>query len=161
MRYTSILLLFAVTFSLGSCCKKRVVCDKETLNIVFTGFDRSAIRNIMLKRYTKGDSVRKKAIDSATYINNTPVQVSNKPDTLAFSTYTMTTGTAFSVQYGYDYQLTITSMNKNFLITDIYEKDDRYQKVPCKDHDTKCVNGIKSYAIDYKWTESNTLYIRK
>jgi hypothetical protein len=161
LRYLSLALLLISAVLLNSCCKKRVACDKETLKIIFTGFDRSIIRNISLKRYSKGDASRAKALDSGIYVNNTPVTVTNKPDTLAFSTYSLYSGAAFSVQYGFDYILTITSFNRNFAVTDINEKDDRYQKVPCKDNNTKCSNGIKSYAIDGFWVESNTWYIRK
>ena len=162
MRYLSILLLPVLCIMLNSCCKKRVLCDKQTLNIRFTGFDRSIIRNISLKRYTKDDPERKKAIDSGTYIITTSVTVQpGKADTVALSSYTLSTGTAFSVQYGYDYVLTITSFNRSFLLKDIIDGDNRYQKVACKDNNTKCENSIKSYSIDGFWVESGTLYIRK
>ena len=138
------------------------MCDKQTLNIMFTGFDRSIIRNISLKRYMKDAPEHTKAIDSGTYIITTTVNVlPGRADTVAFSSYTLSTGTAFSVQYGYDYVLTITSFNRSFLIKDFYDGDNRYQKVPCKDNDTKCVNGIKSYSVDGFWVESDKMYIRK
>ena len=138
------------------------MCDKQPLNILFTGFDRSYIRNISLKRYMKDDPIRTKAIDSGTYIITTTVNVQpGKADTVAFSNYTLSTGAAFSVQYGYDYVLTITSVNHSYLIQNIYEGDNRYQKVKCSDNNTKCVNKIKTYSIDGFWIDSDVMYIRK
>lgn len=162
MRYLFLAALCMSVAGLSSCCKKRVSCERESLNIAFTGFDRSIVRNITLKRYVKGDTERKKALDSATYINSSNVTVvAGKPDTVWLSSYNLSTGTAFGIQYGNDYVLTITSFNRSFLIADIYEGDNRYQKVPCKDNDTKCANTIKSYSVDGFWVESNKLYIRR
>jgi hypothetical protein len=110
----------------------------------------------------KDDAVRTKALDSGIYIITTSVNVlPGKADTVAFSSYTLTTGTPVSVQYGYDYVLTITSFNRSFLLKDINEGDNRYQKVPCKDNNTKCVNKITSHSEDGFWVDSDTWYIRK
>lgn len=110
----------------------------------------------------KDDNVRTRALDSGTYIVTTSVNVQpGKADTVALSNYTLSTGTPVSVQYGYDYVLTITSFNRSFLLKDINENDGHYQKVPCKDNDTKCVTNIKSYSVDGLWVESGTLYIRR
>ncbi len=148
----------------SSCCKKRRICDGETLRIAFTGYDRSEVRNVLLKRYLRGDKIRTKALDSIQLVNNKPIStVTNKPDTSWLSDYTATAvgnGTN-AVRYGYDWVLIITSTNTGYKIADIYEGDNRYTTVPCRDGDTKCTNSIKSYSINDFWVESNTLYIPK
>ena len=156
-------LLIAVSIlALPSCCKKRTFCSNEQLKIAFTGYDRSSIRTVMLKRYMMGDKVMNKALDSAQLVNNTPLStIAGKPDTSWLSNYTITSGTLQGVTYGNDWVLYLPAINRTIRFTDIYEGDNRYTKVPCKDNDTKCVNNIKSYAIEGFWLESGTAYIKK
>lgn len=155
------LMLFATVAGLSSCCKKRTFCTTEKLNIAFAGFDRSVIRTVILKRYAKGDDKRVKALDSAILINkNVVTSIPGKPDTSWLSNYSVSSGNYTEVQYGYDWVVYLSSNNKSYLVSEIYEGDNRYEKVPCGKNDTKCTNNIKSYAIDGFWVEGNTLYIK-
>lgn len=158
------LIVSGLLAGISACCKKRAYCSHEALNIAFTGFDRSQVRTLVLKRYSIGDKERRKAIDSAQYVNNSTITTQpGKPDTSRFSSYTITTGAPLNgVVYGFDYTIYFASMNKTYSITDIKEGDNRYQIVPCKDNDTKCANSINNYAIDGFWVAgTNTLYIKK
>lgn len=150
------------SISLSSCCKKRTFCSNENLKIAFVGFDRSNIRTVILKRYMVGDKVKNKAIDSAQLVNNSAVViVAGKPDTVLLSNYSITSGSLHGVSYGNDWVLYLPAINRTLNITDIYDGDNRFVKVPCKDNETKCSNSIKSYAIEGFWVESSSLYIRK
>ncbi len=156
-----VIAVLAISVGISSCCKKRVVCDGESLNIAFTGFDRSTIRTVILKRYVRGDKERKKALDSTQLVNNRPVTVTGKPDTSWLSDYTITSAGPTSVRYGNDWVLQLTSSGQTFLIADIFEGDNRYTTAPCRDGDTKCTNNLRSYSIDGFWVESNKLYIKR
>ncbi|OSZ79598.1 hypothetical protein CAP35_15515 [Chitinophagaceae bacterium IBVUCB1] len=160
-RLTAIIVLTVLIAGLQACCKKRVVCSDEALQVVFTGFDRSTIRTIVLKRYMRGDKVRSKAIDSVQLVNNKPLTVSAKPDTSFLSDYTITTAGPTGIRYGNDWALQFTSNGQTYIIADIFNGDNRDTKVPCRDGDTKCTNNIKSYSIDGFWVESNRLFVRK
>lgn len=161
-RLINALLIAATVLVLPSCCKKRTFCSNEQLKVAFTGFDRSSIRTVILKRYTTGDKEKIKALDSAQLVNNTPVSpVVGKPDTSWLSNYTLTSGSLQGISYGNDWVVFLPAINRTFRFTDIYEADNRYVKVKCGDNDTKCVNSIKSYAIEGFWVESNTAYIKK
>lgn len=161
-RVFNALLFLATILVISSCCKKRTFCSNEKLKIAFVGFDRSAIRTVILKRYTAGDKERKKALDSSQLVNNTTLTiVPGKPDTSWLSSYTMTSGTTDGVVYGNDWVLYLPGLNRTFALTDIYQGDNRFVKVPCKDNETKCSNAVKSYSIEGFWVESSTVYIKK
>jgi len=161
-RVFNTLLIAATVVMLPSCCKKRTFCSNEQIKIAFTGYDRSSIRTVILKRYDVGDKVMNKAIDSAQLVNNTPVNVvAGKPDTSWLSSYTITSGSLQGVSYGNDWVIYLPAISKTIRFTDIYTGDNRFVKVKCGDNDTKCVNNIKSYAIEGFWVESNTAYIKK
>jgi len=161
-RVFNTLLIAAATMALPSCCKKRTFCGNEPIKVAFTGFDRSSIRTVILKRYMVGDKVKNKALDSAQLVNNTPVStIPGKPDTSWLSNYTITSGGLLNIGYGNDWVVYLPGINRTIRFTDIYVGDNRFQKVPCRDNDTKCYNNIKSYAIEGLWVESNTAYIRK
>ncbi len=160
-RIINALLIVAAVLVLPSCCKKRTFCSNEQLKIAFTGFDRSSIRTVILKRYTPGDKEKIKALDSAQLVNNTPVTVGSKPDTSWLGNYTITSGSLQGISYGNDWVVFLPAINRTIRFTDIYEGDNRYTKVKCGDNDTKCVNNIKSYAIEGFWVESNIAYIKK
>lgn len=161
-RVLNIVVIVAFAAILPSCCKKRTFCSNEQLKVAFTGYDRSSIRTVILKRYMPGDKVMNKALDSAQLVNNTvQTTVPGKPDTSWLSSYTLTSGSLQGITYGNDWVLYLPAISRTIRFTDIYEGDNRFEKVPCKDNDTKCTNNIKSYAIEGFWVESNTAYIRK
>lgn len=161
-RVFNTLLIAAVTIAFPSCCKKRAFCSNEQIKIAFTGYDRSSIRTVMLKRYSVGDKVMNKAIDSAQLVNNTPAStIAGKPDTSWLSSYTLTSGGLQGIGYGNDWVVYLPAINKSIRFTDIYVGDNRFVKVPCKDNETRCSNNIKSYAVEGFWVESNTAYIKK
>ncbi len=154
------ILFIALLVGASACCKKRTYCDGERLNIIFTGFDHEAVRSVVLKRYSRGEKEFTKALDSSVLVNSAAA-ITGKPDTSKLNTYKVNTGKLDGVRFGSDWKLVITSLDKEFYISDIYEGDNRYTKVQCKDNNTKCTNGIKSYVIGGLWVEDNTLYIRK
>lgn len=161
-RVLNIVLIAAFAAILPSCCKKRTFCNNEQLKVAFTGYDRSSVRTVILKRYMTGDKVMNKALDSAQLVNNTALTtVFGKPDTSWLSSYTLTSGSLQGITYGNDWIIYLPAINRTIRFTDIVEGDKRFEKVPCKDNDTKCTNSIKSYAIEGFWVESNTAYIKK
>ncbi len=161
-RVFNTVLIVAAVMALPSCCKKRTFCDNEQIKIAFTGYDRSSIRTVILKRYAVGDKVMNKAIDSAQLVNNTPVNTgAGRPDTSWLSSYTQTSGSLQGISYGNDWVLYLPAINKTIRFTDIYVGDNRFVKVKCGDNETRCANNIKSYAIEGFWVESNTAYIKR
>lgn len=161
-RGLNILLMAASAAMFSSCCKKRTFCNNEQLKVAFTGFDRSSIRTVILKRYMMGDKVMNKALDSSQLVNNSPLNtLPGRPDTSWLSSYTLTSGSVQGITFGNDWVIYLPAVNRTIRFTDIYEGDNRFVKVPCKDDETRCTNNIKSYAIEGFWVESNTVYVTK
>lgn len=160
--FTIVIFLLLIISGFSACCKKRVYCDSGTLKIAFSGFPRNEIKNIYIKRYKIEDSLRGKALDSATFIytGNTP-SIPNQRDTLYLSDYTSNNGMSSNITWGNDWEIRISALERVYRFTQITDEGHRYDMAKCSDNDTRCTNELNYFLVNGQGINGNTLFIRK
>lgn len=161
MSRINLILLVVLLTGLSACCKKKLYCNPDKLQIMIAGYNRLDVRNIMVKKYKIGDF--KKALDSTTFVytGSAPV-VFNKKDTLDFKDYTTTSTTINGVYQGYDWDIYMAGANReNYRVTFIVDSEHRSEMVKCGDDDTKCLNAVGHFVVNGEWRNGNTLWIEK
>ncbi|MBS1771348.1 MAG: hypothetical protein JST82_00720 [Bacteroidetes bacterium] len=155
---------FSIVLIAGACCKKRAYCNQGKLTIGITGYDRNIVKTLVLKRYAVGDSVRKKALDSSSFVYNGPAATPGKKDTVWFNDYVPTTGLLKGVYFGNDWVIEITGLTNSQryqYINNVNDDGHSYEVVRCKDKETQCATQVLSYSINYVDKKGDRLVISK
>jgi hypothetical protein len=162
MYKTPVLLIALLSLvCLAGCCKKKQYCGHEKLDLTITGFYRSEVRTVWLKRYywRRFDV---KAIDSSlfSYSGNAPLPIGTKKDTISFSDYTRMSGQLTGIYHGNDWVLYFPSINRSITVTEITDEGKGSEMVKCGEKDG-CVNKTAGFYIGGDYWNGNHGYVQK
>ena len=152
-------LVLTVVLSASSCCEKRLYCESKPLDFAFTGFTKTEARSFILRRYAV-DKIWEAPLDSARFVYTGATTISTKPDTLYFSDYS-TTDDLTGVLSGNDWRIYMPATQQEFLINTIFENENNWEIVRCKDEGKTCSKLIRNFSVNNLWKDGSFTFLEK
>jgi hypothetical protein len=158
--FTAIIILPLLLVAAG-CCKKKLYCDNNKMNIVISGYSRSESRSLSIKRYKTGEYT--KALDSGTLVYNKtlPALKAGEKDTLFLTDYISSAYAFTGIKPGNDWLIYLPALRESYLITTILDNEHRSELISCGDNSTRCLADVAHFSVNNQWMDGSTLWLIK